>query len=625
MREIYLSVSDFWSAALWRGAWQICVAVALACAIEAGWRNMPQSWRSWMWRLVFVKLLVAALLPLAIPLPVLPAPAGASARPSAPVARTIAAAGPAREAERLPAEKVVPNSAAASPAALSWSQLLFALWATVASVQLAWTVRDCLWIRRQLRLGRPLTYPFIRRMLAAQFPGVRQPQLLAADGIDSPCLAGGIGFGKQTAILLPSAWLRSCTQNQLRLAVAHEMAHWVRGDLAWNWLVVLGRTLFFFHPLVWLATRRYQAAQELACDALALERSGGSPVELAHLLLQFAAQPNHRRWAGVAAVTGAAAALHERIVAMQCVRQPVPRRWTVALAGGCLLLALAPFSLAQKPTVKPASKVAEGATDAPKTPAKPKASAGGASASAFAKAGGFAGGFANGGGDANGFGKAFGAAQAQAAAEAFAQIGEAGKPQPEAKKPAAKPAFKSPGESAPAAKAPKTSKQSRSRSSSSSSTNQDGVKSFSRTTETADDERKLKFVETDGEIRVTTKDLATGKETTVVAKDAAELEKLHPAAFELFREHVLKKIELPEGIKLPEGFKLPEGIELPEGFQLPKGILPEGIDLQDENGPNAAQELLREQLKRLRGEDNVRGTPLEKLLEDAERALDEAK
>ena len=60
----------------------------------------------------------------------------------------------------------------------------------------------------------------------------------------------------------------------LRLALAHEMAHVKRGDLRLALLPAAMQVLFFFHPLVWLASAEWAAAREEACDALALQATG---------------------------------------------------------------------------------------------------------------------------------------------------------------------------------------------------------------------------------------------------------------------------------------------------------------------------------------------------------------
>ncbi|HEY1068600.1 MAG TPA: hypothetical protein VGE52_20920, partial [Pirellulales bacterium] len=77
-------------AALWRATWQGAVVVLAAAAVDSLWQSMPASLRSWMWRLVFVKIALAFCVSATIPLPLLPA-AAPRAGEAAPLVATIAA------------------------------------------------------------------------------------------------------------------------------------------------------------------------------------------------------------------------------------------------------------------------------------------------------------------------------------------------------------------------------------------------------------------------------------------------------------------------------------------------------------------------------------------------------
>jgi len=47
-------------------------------------------------------------------------------------------------------------------------------------------------------------------------------------------------------------------------------AHVRRGDLFWNWVVVLVQAIHWFNPLVWFAGRAFRAEREYACDRSAV-------------------------------------------------------------------------------------------------------------------------------------------------------------------------------------------------------------------------------------------------------------------------------------------------------------------------------------------------------------------
>lgn len=67
-------------------------------------------------------------------------------------------------------------------------------------------------------------------------------------------------------------------------------------------LAVAVQSLFFFHPLVWLAAREWQVAQESACDELAIRLARVSPADYGALLVSVAARHAVRareRWVSV--------------------------------------------------------------------------------------------------------------------------------------------------------------------------------------------------------------------------------------------------------------------------------------------------------------------------------------
>lgn len=81
----------------------------------------------------------------------------------------------------------------------------------------------------------------------------------------------------QPKVLLPKDFSSRFTPEQQLLILRHELAHWQRGDLHWNYLALALLAVCWFNPLIWLAYRRYRQDQELACDALVLQHA--SPKE----------------------------------------------------------------------------------------------------------------------------------------------------------------------------------------------------------------------------------------------------------------------------------------------------------------------------------------------------------
>jgi len=74
----------------------------------------------------------------------------------------------------------------------------------------------------------------------------------------------------------------------LRPALLHELAHVRRRDALGRAVQVLARAMFWFLPVVRIASKRLELAREAACDAWALEAGGISRPAYARLLVQMA-------------------------------------------------------------------------------------------------------------------------------------------------------------------------------------------------------------------------------------------------------------------------------------------------------------------------------------------------
>jgi len=79
-------------------------------------------------------------------------------------------------------------------------------------------------------------------------------------------------FGFLRPVILISPRLEQNFSNgEIRNILLHELAHIQRADILWNWLAFTVQTVHWFNPLAYLATRRFRADRELACDARVLK------------------------------------------------------------------------------------------------------------------------------------------------------------------------------------------------------------------------------------------------------------------------------------------------------------------------------------------------------------------
>jgi beta-lactamase regulating signal transducer with metallopeptidase domain len=280
-------IATQWLEALWRASWQGGLAFILVWLFCTIFKKAPARAKSWLWRLAYLKLLVAFFWATPIDLPLLPAkawpplilatgtaPANAVASPQPPPlhrpAATVSSEVTGHTAAALPAAHPAQTASVAPPrihpAPATWLLLLWLAGIVGFGI--------CLWrklrhVRRVQRTCKPVADPVLLQCgseLAQSFRLRSAPTLLVSDAAASPLLMRIL----RPVIVLPSTLASAASPHHLRLMLAHEMAHLRRFDLWWAWLAVAGEGLFFFHPLLWLARRGWRLSQEMACDELAM-------------------------------------------------------------------------------------------------------------------------------------------------------------------------------------------------------------------------------------------------------------------------------------------------------------------------------------------------------------------
>ena len=88
--------------------------------------------------------------------------------------------------------------------------------------------------------------------------------------LQAPAVIGWI----RPIILLPVSALTGLSEAQLRMVIAHELAHIRRFDSFVNLLQILVETLLFYHPAIWWLNRRIRTERELCCDEIAVSLTG---------------------------------------------------------------------------------------------------------------------------------------------------------------------------------------------------------------------------------------------------------------------------------------------------------------------------------------------------------------
>lgn len=164
------------------------------------------------------------------------------------------------------------------------------------------------WLDGWLRLGRTLGP---RRPLAAELAeraahlarsmNVPRARVTSSDTARVPMAFGFL----RPQVCLPTGFERGLSTSEWDAAVAHELAHVVRGDTRWLPGMRLVARLFAFQPLNRLAWRELERESEHAADEVAVGTTGSSH-SLALCLAKVATRATgDRRVLPAAAVTGA--------------------------------------------------------------------------------------------------------------------------------------------------------------------------------------------------------------------------------------------------------------------------------------------------------------------------------
>lgn len=338
-------------------------SLLLAALVWALCRYLPRldaRTRAWLWWLVATQMVVGLFWHAPVALPLLPAESLA-----APVVMA-AAAGTATYA--------VPTMAAAPVPAMQASRidtgvLLLAAWWAGVAVMLANTLRHAWRLRGQLRRARPCRdrrVLALYRALAHRLGVAAAPALRVSDDIDSPMLARPW----RPVLMLPASSLATMGDDDLRMALHHELAHLQRHDLWWAWMPALAQHLFFFHPVAHLAVREYAFAREVACDAAVLQDEQHAPHDYGRLLVKLGVAT-----ASAPALAGASPTfriLKRRLLMLQHTVSPL-RSSALALTLGIVLLGVVPYRVTASST--PVAAAAAAVSLAPTPVAAPVAPA----------------------------------------------------------------------------------------------------------------------------------------------------------------------------------------------------------------------------------------------------------
>ncbi len=220
-----------------------------------------------------------------------------------------------------------------------------------------WLSGSALWLSRQLVravrfrrrvLSSAVTVSELQQQtdqLADAMRLQRSPQVLIVDAAVSPMLWG---CGSRAKLLFPSDLAERLDDEARATLITHELAHFVRGDHWVRLLELIATSLFWWHPIVWLAKQQIEAAEEECCDAWVVGQFPDSPKLYAEALLDTIDYLCERRQAlpPVACGLGQAHFLRHRLTKIMRGAAPKAMSRRVRFATtlfAALLLPLQPF------------------------------------------------------------------------------------------------------------------------------------------------------------------------------------------------------------------------------------------------------------------------------------------
>ncbi len=121
------------------------------------------------------------------------------------------------------------------------------------------------------------------RRLAVRCGCSQVPLVWSMPGVLSPMLWS---TGCTTRLIFPKALLDRLNAAARETLLAHELAHFQRGDHWVRFLTLVATGLFWWHPVVWWARQAIEAAEEECCDAWVVTRGAVVPRCYAEAILE---------------------------------------------------------------------------------------------------------------------------------------------------------------------------------------------------------------------------------------------------------------------------------------------------------------------------------------------------
>ena len=190
-------------------------------------------------------------------------------------------------ANKLTDSRPVPQSAAGTRGPI-WLPGLAYAWVLISALLLAISllrvIRFHYCLQRQLLPATEALSKLVRQV-ANQIGIRRLPRVVISQANLSPFVWW---TGGRPLVVIPQLAIEGLAGDELRLIVAHELAHVKRRDYYVRWLEWLSGIALWWNPVLWVARRQLRTTEEIACDAMVVETIGAPRQQYARSLLNMA-------------------------------------------------------------------------------------------------------------------------------------------------------------------------------------------------------------------------------------------------------------------------------------------------------------------------------------------------
>ncbi len=315
------------------------VILAIAWGVASLMRNRSAASRHLVW--IAAAMALAALPTLSVYLPDMKMPGSQFISSATAIFESNATAGTA-QAPTTSEGQAAADTAKTSAERIDWRRVVITIWAAGFAIAISRMLLGCVAMWRVRRNAARFCDPDLVAELSHSLRLYSNVDVFETRAGSMPMTFGFLS----PAVFMP-ADANEWTEDRRRIVLLHELAHVVRGDVAAHFVTRVILSLYWFHPLAWIAWREFLKERERATDDLVLEAGARASEYAGHLLEVARSVQSQRAIAWAAAVPMARRSqLEGRVVAILDARtnRRTPGRASMWIAAAAAIVAVVPIA-----------------------------------------------------------------------------------------------------------------------------------------------------------------------------------------------------------------------------------------------------------------------------------------